>query len=192
MMFANLGSLVIAPLLLSEENGLPAAGIGLVLAPGAIVVAILSPLTGRLSDRFGPRALVRTGLLVIMASIFFISAYAAGASPIWVTLGLLGQGIGFAAVNSPNANAATATLSPQESGVGLGIYQMIFFLGGGFGPAVAATFLAFRDESGAGALNLLYTLDAAPFSDAFLLVSAACIVALVASFGLSSSTSKET
>ena len=192
MMFANLGSLVIAPLLLSEENGLSAAGIGLVLAPGAIVVAALSPMAGRLSDRFGPRALVRIGLIFIMVSTFFISAYAAGASPLWATIGLLGQGIGFAAVNSPNANAATATLSRQESGVGLGIYQMIFFLGGGFGPAVAATFLAFRHEAGAGALNPLYTLDATSFSDAFLLVSAASIVALAASFGLRSTTGKET
>ena len=191
MMFANLGSLVIAPLLLSEENGLTAAGIGLVLAPGAIVVAVLSPLAGRLSDRFGPRALVRTGLVIIMVSIFFISAYAAGTGPLWVTVGLMGLGVGFAAVNSPNANAATATLSPQESGVGLGIYQMIFFLGGGFGPAVAATFLAFRHEAGAGALNPLYTLDAAPFSDAFLLVSVASIVAFAASFGLRSTTGKE-
>jgi DHA2 family metal-tetracycline-proton antiporter-like MFS transporter len=192
MMFANLGSLVITPLLLSEENGLPAAGIGLVLAPGAVVVAVLSPLAGRLSDRFGPRTLVRTGLVFMMASIFFISAYAAGAGPLWATIGLLGQGVGFAAVNSPNANAATATLSPQESGVGLGIYQMIFFLGGGFGPAVAATFLAFRHEAGSGALNPLYTLDAAPFSDTFLLVSAASIVAFAASFGLQRTTGKET
>jgi len=191
MMFANLGSLVIAPLMLSEENGLSAAGIGLVLAPGAVVVAVLSPLAGRLSDRFGPRALVRTGLVFMMASILFISAYAAGAGPLWATIGLLGQGIAFAAVNSPNANAATATLSPEESGVGLGIYQMIFFLGGGFGPAVAATFLAFRHEAGSGALNPLYTLDAAPFSDAFLLVSAAAIVAFAASFGLQRTTGKE-
>jgi MFS transporter, DHA2 family, metal-tetracycline-proton antiporter len=190
MMFANLGSLVISPLLLSEQNGLSAAGIGLVLAPGAIVVAVLSPLAGRLSDRFGPRALVRTGLVIMMASIFFISAYA-GASPIWAMIGLSGQGIAFAVINSPNANAATATLSPQESGVGLGIYQMIFFLGGGFGTAVAATFLAFRHEAGSGALNPLYTLDAAPYSDAFLLVSAASIVAFAASFGLRRTTGKE-
>ena len=191
MMFANLGSLVIAPLLLSEENGLSAAGIGLVLAPGAIVVAVLSPMAGRLSDRFGPKALVRSGLVSMLVSILFISAYAAGASSIWATIGLLGQGIAFAAVNSPNANAATATLSRQESGVGLGIYQMIFFLGGGFGAAVAATFLAFRHEAGAGALNPLYTLDAAAYSDAFLLLSAVSIVAFAASFGLRSTTGKE-
>jgi MFS family permease len=153
---------------------------------------VLSPLTGRLSDRIGPRALVRTGLVIMLVSTFFISAFATGAPALWVSAGLWGLGLGFAAVNSPNANAATATLSPEESGVGLGIYQMIFFLGGGFGPAVAATFLAFRNQAGTDALNPLYALDAAPFSDAFLLVSAATIVAFIVSFGLKSTTSKET
>jgi MFS transporter, DHA2 family, metal-tetracycline-proton antiporter len=190
MMFANLGSLILSPLLLSEENGLPAAGIGLALAPGALTVAVLSPLTGRLSDRIGPRALVRIGLVIMLVSTFFISSFAAGAPALWVSAGLWGLGLGFAAVNSPNANAATATLSPEESGVGLGIYQMIFFLGGGFGPAVAATFLAFRNAPGTDALNPIYAFDAAPFSDAFLLVSAATIVAFLASFGLKSSTRK--
>jgi DHA2 family metal-tetracycline-proton antiporter-like MFS transporter/DHA2 family florfenicol/chloramphenicol resistance protein-like MFS transporter len=69
---------------------------------------------------------------------------------------------------------------------------MIFFLGGGFGPAVAAAFLAFRNVPGTDALNPLYVLDAAAFSDAFLLVSVATIVAFVASFGLKSSTGKKT
>jgi DHA2 family metal-tetracycline-proton antiporter-like MFS transporter len=190
MMFANLGSLILSPLLLSEENGLPAAGIGLVLAPGALTVAVLSPLTGKLSDRIGPRALVRIGLTIMLVSTFAISAFAAGAPAVWVSAGLWGLGLGFAAVNSPNANAATATLSPEESGVGLGIYQMIFFLGGGFGPAVAATFLSFRNVPGTDPLNPLYVLDAAAFSDAFLLVSAATIVAFVASFGLKKATGK--
>jgi MFS family permease len=153
---------------------------------------VLSPLAGRLSDRVGPRALVRTGLVIMLVSTFSISAFATGAPALWVSAGILGLGLGFASVNSPNANAATATLSPEESGVGLGIYQMIFFLGGGFGTAVAATFLAFRNEAGAEAINPLYALDAAPYSDAFLLVSAATIVAFVASFGLRSTIRKET
>ncbi len=192
MMFANVGSLILSPLLLSEENGLSAAGIGLVLAPGALTVAVLSPLTGKLSDRIGPRALVRIGLVIMLVSTVAVSAFAAGAPALWVSAGLWGLGLGFAAVNSPNANAATATLSPEESGVGLGIYQMIFFLGGGFGPAVAATFLSFRSAPGTDALNPLYALDAAAYSDSFLLVSAATIMAFVASFGLKKATGKQT
>ena len=186
MMFANVGTLVLTPLLISSANGLSAAGIGLVLAPGAVLVAVLSPLAGKLSDRVGSRALVRAGLVIIMISTLFISTFAAGASAVAVAAGVAGLGLGFSAVNSPNSNAAAATLSQEDSGVGLGIYQLFFFLGGGFGPAVAATFLAFRQ--GEGAINPFYTLDAAHFSDAFLLISAALLVALAASLGLRANT----
>ncbi len=190
MMFANVGSYVLVPLLLSEVNGLSATGIGLVLAPGALVVAVLSPVAGRLSDRFGPRVLVRVGLVIFGISMFSLSAFAAGASSVTVAIGILGQSLGFAIVNSPTANAAAASLSRDESGVGLGIYQMLFFLGGGFGPAVAATFLAIREGSGAGALNPLFAANSASYSDAFLLLTVAAVVALVATSGLKRSIGK--
>lgn len=190
MMFANVGGLVLVPLLLSEVNGLSAVGIGLVLAPGALVVAVLSPVAGRLSDRFGSRTLVAAGLVVIGLSMGSISAFAVGASAVTVAVGILGQSLGFALINSPNANAAAASLSPEESGVGLGIYQMLFFLGGGFGPAVAATFLAVRQGAGAGALNPLFGAGPAAFSDAFLLLTASTVVALVSAAGLKTRTGK--
>lgn len=72
--------------------------------------------------------------------------------------------------------------------MGLGIYQGIFFLGGGAGPAIVGAFLAAHRAGGAQALNPLYTLDAAPFSDAFLLLSLALLLAFVAFFGLSRGT----
>jgi MFS transporter, DHA2 family, metal-tetracycline-proton antiporter len=184
MMFANVGSLVLAPLMLSEVNGLSAAGIGLVLAPGAVVVAFLSPIAGRLSDRFGSRALVQPGLVVILLSTLFIATFAPGASPVVAAIGLLGQGLGFSAVNSPNANAVATVLPRAESGVGLGIYQMLFFLGGGFGPAIGAAFLGLRQQAGSGALNPLYAMEASAFSDAFLLLAFSLVIAFVASFGL--------
>ncbi|QIN80140.1 MFS transporter [Rubrobacter marinus] len=69
-MFAYLGSMVLVPLMLTEVNGLSAAVVGLVLAPGALVLAVLSPVAGRLSDRLGPRTLVRAGLVVFGLSMF--------------------------------------------------------------------------------------------------------------------------
>ena len=184
MMFANVGTLVLTPFLVSEVNGLSAAGIGLVLAPGAAAVAILSPVAGRLSDRLGPRVLIRIGLAVMFLSTFGLSTLGVGAPAVVVALGVLGLGMGFSIVNSPTANAAAATLSPEESGVGLGIFQLIFFLGGGFGPAVTATFLAARQEVGEAAINPLYSLQAAPFSDAFLLIALSTALALVATLGV--------
>jgi DHA2 family metal-tetracycline-proton antiporter-like MFS transporter len=183
MMFANVGCLILVPFLLSEVNGLSAAGIGLVLAPGAFVVAVLSPMAGRLSDRLGSRFLIRGGLAVILLSTLFLSTFAAGSSPAMVALSLVGQSIGFATINSPNANAAATSLTRAESGVGLGIYQMIFFLGGGFGPAFGAAFLGLRKGS-ENSINPLYHSGASAFSDAFLMVSAGLAVAFLASMWL--------
>jgi DHA2 family metal-tetracycline-proton antiporter-like MFS transporter/DHA2 family florfenicol/chloramphenicol resistance protein-like MFS transporter len=190
-MFANLSGLVLLPFLLSSVNGLPSIQIGLALVPGAVALAVLSPLAGRLSDRLGPRAPIYAGLSVMLLSVLFLSSYAAGASATLVALGMLGIGTGFAGVNSPTANATAAALRIGETGTGLGIYQMLFFLGGGFGPAITGAFLAARREARAGALNPLYSLDAPPFSDTFLLIAVALLLAFLASLRLQRNAGKE-
>jgi DHA2 family metal-tetracycline-proton antiporter-like MFS transporter len=185
-MLVNVSCLVSVPLLVSQVNGLPPAATGLVLAPGAIALAILSPLAGRLSDRIGFKTPVRAGLTVMLLSVLFISTFGAGAAPYLVAVGMLGVGTGFALTNSPNVNAAAAALKEEEIGVGLGIFNGLFFLGGGTGPAVVGAFLAARREAGAEAIDPFYTLGAAPFSDAFLVLVVALLIALLASLGIPS------
>ena len=185
-MLANISCLVLVPLLVSQANGLSPAATGLVLTPGAIALAVLSPVAGRLSDSIGFKGLIYAGLAIMLLSVLFISAFAAGGSAYLVAIGMLGVGTGFALTNSPNVNAAAAALPPEETGVGLGIFNGLFFLGGGTGPAVVGAFLAARRESGAGAINPLYQFDAAPFSDAFLLLVVALLLALAASLGIQS------
>ena len=183
-MLANVSSLVFVPLLISTVNELSSGAAALALTPGAVALAILAPFAGRLSDRIGFRVPVFAGLSAMLLSVLFLSTFGAGASPIVVAVGMLGLGTGFAFVNSPATNAAAATLGRKEAGVGLGIYQALFFLGGGTGPAVIGAFLAARREAAAEALNPLYTLDAASFSDAFLVIGAALLLAFVASLKL--------
>jgi MFS transporter, DHA2 family, metal-tetracycline-proton antiporter len=186
-MLANVSALVFVPLLLVEVNGLSAGAAGLALTPGAVALAILSPLSGRLSDRIGVRIPILTGLTIMALSALFISTFAGG-SPVVVTLGMLALGTGLALANSPNVNAAAAALPDGEVGAGLGIFNGLFFLGGGTGPALIGAFLAARQESSSGAMNPLYALDATPFSDAFLAMVLALIIALIAALGLRGST----
>jgi hypothetical protein len=51
------------------------------------------------------------------------------------------------------------------------------------GAALIGAFLAAREESGSAATNPLHTLDAAPFSYAFLAIVQALILALIAASG---------
>lgn len=182
----NLAALVFVPLLVVEANGLSPVVAGLLLTPGGVAVAIFSPLAGRVSDRIGAKTPIIAGLVAMGLSTLFISTFAAGASPVLVSAGVLGVGTGFAFAYSPLNNAAAGALPDKQVGVGLGIFQGLFFLGGGTGPTVVGALLAAREESGSEAINPLYTLTAAPFSDAFLVMTVAVLIALVAAFGLNS------
>lgn len=183
--FANLCALFLAPILLSQVGGASSLTIGLVFLPGAVLVAVLSPLAGRLSDGLGFRVMIVTGLCIMLFSHLFISSFGAGGSVPMVAVGMTTLGLGFAAINSPAANAASATLSSKEAGVGLGIYQLCFFLGAGFAPAISGAFLAFRAATGSGALNPLYAMQSATaYSDAFLVGVAAILLAFIALLGV--------
>jgi DHA2 family metal-tetracycline-proton antiporter-like MFS transporter/DHA2 family florfenicol/chloramphenicol resistance protein-like MFS transporter len=57
---------------------------------------------------------------------------------------------------------------------------------------VVGAFLAARTEAGAQAIDPFYTLGAAPFSDAFLLLAVALLIALVASLGIPSAKRAQT
>jgi DHA2 family metal-tetracycline-proton antiporter-like MFS transporter/DHA2 family florfenicol/chloramphenicol resistance protein-like MFS transporter len=173
----------VAPLAHGGKRVSPGA-VGLVLTPGAVALAIISPRIGRLSDRVGAQPLVLAGVGAMAVSIVSISTFWAGASPVWLCIGMLGLSVGFALANPPTTNAAANALPDEQVGVGLGIFQGIFFLGGGTGPALIGAFLAARGESGAGAFNPLYGLDAAPFSDAFLATGMVLIFALIATLWL--------
>ncbi len=183
-MLANLTALVFVPLLLVEVNGLLPSAAGLVLTPGAVALAILSPLSGRLSDRIGVRTPILAGLAIMALSLLFLSTFGAGASALLVSLGTLGAGFGFAFIQSPVTNAATNALPDSEVGVGIGIFAGALFLGAGTGPALIGALFAAREEAGSGAINPLYALDAAPFSDAFLAMVLALSIALIATLGL--------
>ena len=176
-MLANLAALVFAPLLVVEVNALSPGAAGLVLTPGAAVLALLSPLAGRLSDRVGVRVPILAGLATMTLAALFLSTFA-GASPLLTAAGMAAMGAGMAFLQSPTNNAAANTLSPEQVGGGMGLFSGAYFLGAGTGPALVGALLAARQEAAASALNPLHRFGGAPFSDAFLAVALAALVAL--------------
>ena len=176
--FTYMSVLILAPLLLVDVNGLTTSEAGLVLTPGAVAVVVGARLSGRLSDRIGPRIPVTAGLITLALAIVYLSTVAAGGSSWLVTLGAILASAGASLVNTPLNNAAAKTLPRQHMGVGMGLHSGTAFLGGGAGVAVAGAILAARQDAATGALNPFYRLDAAAFSDAFLAIALVPLVAL--------------
>ena len=180
------GGLFLTPLLLINELGLSAFQTGLVIAPGAFAVALLAPMIGRLSDQFGPRAVLGTSLTCLLTGLLFMSSFAVGAAPWLIAVALVIASTGYAGVTSPAANAASKALSARIAGVGFGIYQLFFFMGAGTGAAVFGSVLSARQRIGETAFNPLYGgADAtAAYSDAYLVACIAVVCALVLLIGL--------
>ncbi len=184
-MTAYLSLLVFVPLLIVVAGGLSSAQAGLVLTPGALAMALLSPRAGRLSDRIGSKPLIVTGLAFVTAAAALLSAFGAGTALLVAGAAILVADVGLALLNAPTTNAAAAALSTEESGAGLGIFRAAFFLGAGSGPAAFGALLAARTAAHAPAVNPLYHLAEPAYSDTFLLIGLTALAGLaVAALGL--------
>ncbi len=137
--FAAQGLAYVAmPFLLQNTLGFSQVGTGLLLTPWPLAVALISPLAGRLSDRFPPPILGSIGLagmavgLVLMAT---LPAHPSDLAIIWRT-GLCGLGFGF--FNSPNNRAMISSAPPHRSGGASGMVATARLLGQTTGAALVA------------------------------------------------------
>ena len=65
-----ISSELIIPMYLQQVRGVSAFTAGLILMPGAIVMGIVNPITGKLFDKIGARALALIGLLIYAGGTF--------------------------------------------------------------------------------------------------------------------------
>ncbi|MEN8079090.1 MDR family MFS transporter [Clostridioides difficile] len=68
-----ISSELILPMYLENVRGSSAFNTGLTLMPGAIVMGIMNPITGKLFDKFGARYLALTGLTILTLGTFGLS-----------------------------------------------------------------------------------------------------------------------
>jgi EmrB/QacA subfamily drug resistance transporter len=93
-----------------------------------------------LLPRFGPRALIVTGMvlggsgMVYLTQISVTSSYAGGVLP-----ALLAMGLGFGMIFAPAINTATAGVSRQDSGVASALVNTMQQVGGSIGTAALST-----------------------------------------------------
>ncbi|MFC4389180.1 DHA2 family efflux MFS transporter permease subunit [Gracilibacillus marinus] len=70
---AMFSGMILTPAYVQDVRGISPLESGLMLLPGAIIMGIMSPITGRLFDKFGPRMLSVIGLMVTAISTFMLA-----------------------------------------------------------------------------------------------------------------------
>ncbi len=138
-MFSNMAALinycataaiaVLLSLYLQYMRGFSPQTAGLILIAQPIVMALFSPLTGRLSDKVEPRIVASSGmgLCVVGLALF---AFLTPMTPLYLIIAsLMLLGLGFALFSSPNTNAIMSSVDRCDYGVASGMVSTMRLIG---------------------------------------------------------------
>jgi EmrB/QacA subfamily drug resistance transporter len=176
------------PFLLEQGSGFSPIEAGLLLTPMPITMALVAPLSGLASDRFGPRVLASAGMAIMAGGLLSLTQLPVSfALPdlIWrlVLLGL-GQGL----FMSPNSSAVLGAVPRARLGTASGTLAQMRVNGQVLGVALSGAIVATRlpvhlaDLGGGAPTAALSRLAlAAAIHDAFVVAAVVCCVGIVTS-----------
>lgn len=123
------GFLFLMPFYLILVSGLSQAATGGILLLFSGVYILVSPVTGRLSDRIGNRVLTTGGMVLAVLALAFAAATAGSSALVIPIAFLILMGIAYGTYLSPN-NRQILHLAPDEKqGTASGIIRSFFYIG---------------------------------------------------------------
>ncbi len=125
--FSNLAALIsysatfavvfLLSLYLQYIKGLSPGNAGLILIAQPVVMAVLAPIAGRLSDRYNPRLIASIGMALTTIGLLLFVFLNANTSYEFIIAGLIILGAGFGLFSSPNTNAIMGSVEKRFYGV---------------------------------------------------------------------------
>jgi EmrB/QacA subfamily drug resistance transporter len=114
-------SIFLMPYYLIQGRGFSPAQAGLILTAQPVIMAVIAPISGTLSDRFGTRIPAVFGMAVLSAGLYFLSRLTAQSSIESMMLALAIVGLGTGAFISPNNSALMGSAPKSRQGIAAGI-----------------------------------------------------------------------
>jgi EmrB/QacA subfamily drug resistance transporter len=109
---------------------------GVRFLPTTIVLVVMGPVAGRLTDRIGPRPLMTLGTVLVAVSIFLESRIGVHSGYLRLLPGFVLMGFGMGLVMSPMTTAAMNAVDRTKAGAASGVLAMSRMVGSTFGVAV--------------------------------------------------------
>ncbi|MGI5168422.1 MFS transporter [Spirillospora sp. CA-253888] len=147
------------PLYLESVRGHEGLAVGLMLLPCTALVALLSPVAGRLVDKAGPRPLLCAGFGAFVLSALLQAELDGGSGLVHVAAAFALMGAGWAFVLGPATVAALSAVPERMAGLAVGSSWTFHNLGGALGLALGMA--VFRSGGQQAAMWLLAAVSAA-------------------------------
>jgi predicted MFS family arabinose efflux permease len=110
--------------------GYSAAKTGVLLIPMEIIILVISPISGRLADRYGSKVLCSVGLALNASALIWFSRINEKSSYGTALISLVLFGFGMALFASPNMKSVMGSVPREKRGVASGIRNTVNMTGG--------------------------------------------------------------
>jgi EmrB/QacA subfamily drug resistance transporter len=112
---------------------------GWIIIANSVVIVMIAPIAGWLSDRLGSRLLCTAGVTLIVIGQFFIATLGLDSSVPRIIAPLLLTGLGWAIFNSPNQSAILGSVPKDKFGTASAMNTTMARTGSAMGVALSAT-----------------------------------------------------
>ena len=179
----------LVPFFLIQGLGLSATVVGTHMALLAAPSLILSPLSGKLSDRMGSRILSTAGVATVCAGLGWFISLGPVATFAHVAIGMVILGAGIAIFHPPNNSALVGALSKEMLGVASAIGMtsrhvgsaMAFAIAGGLYSTNQLRYARLFEAQGFDPTTIRRMASSASFRYALIVALAVALIGIVAS-----------
>lgn len=136
------------PFYLEGIMGFSPSQMGWIIITNSVVIVVVAPVAGWLSDRLGSRLLCTTGAALIVAAQFLIASLSLDSMVAGIMVPLALSGLGWAFFNSPNQSAILGSVPVDETGAASGMAITTARVGGTTGVALSAAVFTYGLAAG--------------------------------------------
>ncbi|MDR7078232.1 EmrB/QacA subfamily drug resistance transporter [Neobacillus niacini] len=144
---ALFSGMLLLPIYVQTVRGISPLDAGLMMLPGAIIMALMSPVTGKLFDKFGGRLLAITGLSITVITSYLFSQLSLETTYTQLLLlfsvRMLGMSMVMMPVSTNGLNQLPARFYPHGTAMNNTLQQV----SGAIGTALLVTIMSNRSES---------------------------------------------
>lgn len=144
---AMFSAMILTPLYVQSVRGISPFEAGILMLPGAIVMGIMSPITGKLFDKYGARAMAIIGLSITIVTTFYLSRLGMESGYYYIMMLYTVRMFGISMVMMPVMTNGLNELPMISNPHGTALNNTLQQVSGAIGSAVLLTIMTKRMES---------------------------------------------
>lgn len=149
---AMFSGMILTPLYVQTIRGISPFHSGLLMLPGAIAMGLMSPITGKLFDKYGARVLAITGLIITTIATYLMSDLAQDSDYYYImavyTIRMFGMSMIMMPIMTNGLNQLPMNMNPHGTAMNNTLQQV----SGAIGSAIFLTIMNAKMESSAKVL----------------------------------------